>query len=120
MIDRYFYSVWTDGKNNKLVHMCGNVYYNDCDESETNYRCAEWTGLYFTLKELKEEVNDRKLLDELCYSVRYLNDITKEEALIILDNYFGDEIVNHLPIYCVDQNTPCGCYWFDGNEMYGE
>jgi phospholipase C len=119
-MDRYFYSVWTDGKDNKLVHMCGNIYFNDADETETNYRCAEWTGMSFTLKELAEEINSRNLFDELCENIRYLEDITKEEALKIADSYFGDEIIIHLPIHCVSQYTPCGYYWFEGDEMYGE
>lgn len=119
-MDRYFYSVETDGKDNKLVHMCGNIYFNDGDETETNYRCAEWTGMSFTLKELKEEINSRQLFNTLCENVRYLEDITKEEALKISNTYFGDETIIHLSIHSVDQNTPCGCYWFDGYEMYGE
>lgn len=119
-MDRYFYSVEFDGRENKLVHMCGNIYFNDVDETEANHRCAEWVGMSFTLKELKEEIDNRTLFNELCENVRYLGDLTKNEALRISDTYFGDEIVNHLPIYHVCQDTPCGYYWFDGNEMYGE
>ena len=52
-MDKYFYSVEMDG-NKKVVHLFGNVYLNDVDETETNYRHAEWTGLYIDLEELKE------------------------------------------------------------------
>lgn len=117
-MDRYFYSVEFDGRENKLVHMCGNIYFNDVDETDKNYRCAEWVGMSFTLKELKEEINNRTLFNELCENVKYLGDLTKSEALRISDTYFGDDVINHLPIYCVCQDTPCGYYWFDGNEMY--
>lgn len=116
-MDRYFYSVELDGKDNKMVHISGNIYFNDVDETETNYRCAEWTGMSFTLKELKEEIDSRQLFDTLCENVRYLGDITEDEALKISDTYFGDEIISLLPIHCVDQDTPCGYYWFEGAEI---
>lgn len=116
-MDRYFYSVGLDGKDNKMVHISGNIYWNDVDETETNYRCAEWTGMSFTLKELKEEVDSHQLFNTLCENVRYLDNITNEEALKISDTYFGDEIISLLPIHCVDQDTPCGYYWFEGAEI---
>lgn len=119
-MDRYFYTVELDGNGNKLVHMCGNIYFNDVDETETNYRCAEWSGMSFSLNELKEAIDKRELFDELCINIRYLDDITKEEAIRISNCYFGDETINHLPIYCVCQDTPCGCYWFDGEEIYSK
>ena len=118
-MDRYFYSVELDGNENKIVHMCGNVYLNDADETETNHRCAEWTGLSFTLKDLEEEINNRQLFETLCENVRYLEDITECEAIKISEHYFGDEAANHLPIYQVNKETPCGCYWFGGYEFIG-
>lgn len=117
-MDRYFYTIEFDGQNNKFVHMCGNIYFNDAYETETNYRCAEWTGMSFSLSELRESLDNRELFNELCDGVKYLEDMTKEEALRISNIYFGNETVNHLPICNVDQETPCGCYWFDGDEMY--
>ena len=50
-MDRYFYSVEMDG-DRKVVHLFGNVYHNDVDETEACYRHAEWTGLYLTPEEI--------------------------------------------------------------------
>ena len=56
-MDRYFYIVEEfDGR--KEVHLCGNVYFNDVDETDKCYRIAEWTGLWMTVDKLKELLDD--------------------------------------------------------------
>ena len=117
-MDRYFYSVETDGYGNKDVHMLGNVYRNDTDTTETDYRFAEWKFLYLTFKELKKAIDGRWLFGHLCNNVKYLDDITEDEALDICGGYFCGESGNHLPVSCVSEETPSGNYWFDREEMY--
>lgn len=112
-MDRYFYSVETDG-DHKVVHMFGNVYYNDSDETNTCFRCAEWTFLYITLEKLKELVSDVDVFwNYLNERVNYLEDLTEKEALEVCREYFGGAPGRALDIRLVNENTPCGDYWFE-------
>ena len=56
-MDRYFYAIELDSDGNKTVHLSGNVYYNDGDDTETNYRHAEWVYFYISIDELKNKIN---------------------------------------------------------------
>ena len=87
-MDRYFYSIEDNG-NSKEIHICGNVYFNDVDETETNYRIAEWTGFYLSLEQVKELLNDDCFFDYINEQVNYLEDITKEEALELCDTFWN-------------------------------
>ena len=40
-MDRYFYTIECDADGNKIIHMLGNVYFNDADGTETDHRHAE-------------------------------------------------------------------------------
>ena len=54
-------------------------------------------------------MEDDCFFDYVNERVKYLGDITKEEALEICDGEPGTE----LHISEVNENTPCGYYWFD-------
>ena len=105
-MDRYFYSVEMDG-DRKVVHMSGNVYFNDADETETCYRLAEWTGMYIAIDELNE------IIDYINERVSYLEDLTEEHAIATCLTYFGGTSGTELDIKLVDEDTPCGDYWFE-------
>ena len=111
-MDRYFYSV-EDFGDRKEIHISGNVYFNDVDEMDTNYRIAEWTGMYLSYDKLKELLSDDLLFDYINEQVNYLDDITKEEALEICDTFWDGEPGTKLDIKEVNEDTPCGYYWFE-------
>ena len=112
-MDRYFYSVEMDG-DQKVVHMFGNVYFNDNDGTDTCFRIAEWTWLYMTITELKERTEDwDSFFDYLCQKVAYLGDLTEAEAIATCQEYFGGTPGTELDIGLVDEDTPCGDYWFE-------
>ena len=110
-MDRYFYSVEMDG-DRKVIHLFGNVYFNDVDETEKCYRHAEWNGFYLTVEEIQ------KLLGELCFydyineRIAYLGDLTEDKAIEVCKTYFNGEPGKMLRIEQVNDNTPCGEYWF--------
>lgn len=112
-MDRYFYSVELNDDGNKEIHMYGNIYLNDTDMSETNYRIAEWTGLYVTLNELKELFEDDYFFEYVNEKVNYLGDITKEDAIESSSKYFEGYPGECLHIKNVNAETICGDYWFD-------
>jgi hypothetical protein len=112
-MDRYFYSVELDEKDNKVVHMSGNVYFNDADSTETNYRIAEWTFFYIPTNWLKELMKYDQFYDYIYAKVNYLGDLTEEQAIETCARYFGGEPGVYLHITDVDEETPCGNYWFE-------
>jgi hypothetical protein len=111
-MDRYFYSVEMDG-GRKVVHMSGNVYFNDTDETETCYRIAEWTFFYMTIDEIQKLFEELRFYDYINERVNYMVDRTEDEALAMCREYFNDTPGNMLHITQVDEETPCGDYWFE-------
>lgn len=111
-MDRYFYSI-EDYGNGKEIHISGNVYFNDVDESETDYRIAEWVGFSLTIAELTSLLDKEDFIDYINERIDYLADITKEEALDICNTYWNGESGIELNIREVNENTPCGYYWYE-------
>lgn len=108
-MDRYFYSIekpW----DTKEIHISGNVYFNDADETETDHRLAEWTGFCLTLSEL-EELKSGDIFDYLNERVDYLGDITEEDAAELCATYWGGTPGTELDIRDVTESTECGYYW---------
>lgn len=116
-MDRYFYSIELNEDGNKIVHMFGNVYWNDVDETETNYRCALWVFFYITLDELKDAIEKHWLFEYLCENVKYEEDITEAEAIDAYKNYFDGNPGVHMSLKCINSETPCGNYWCNVEEM---
>lgn len=111
-MDRYFYIVGeTDG--HKEIYFSGNVFYNDCDETDACFRYAEWVGLRFTVEQLKELLDKGLLLETLYEKVKYLTDLTEEQAIEMCETYFNGEPGKWLHIKHVNEDTPCGDYWFE-------
>jgi hypothetical protein len=111
-MDRYFYSVEMDG-DRKVVHLSGNVYFNDSGENERDYRIAEWTFFYLTIEEIQRLFEALEFYDYINERVNYLGDRTEEEALDICKTYFNGEPGKMLRIEQVNEDTPCGDYWFE-------
>ena len=113
-MDRYFYSVELDDNGNKIVHLSGNVYYHDCSEDpEQDYRYAEYCGFYLTISEIAELVTKNELFETLYEEVKYEGYLTEEEAIETCNKYFMGQPGINLHIKDVNENTPCGDYWFE-------
>lgn len=110
-MDRYFYSVEMDG-DRKVVHMFGNIYYIVTD-TEDCFRFAEWTGMYIEIDKLKELLESDMFYEYVNQQVTYLADLTEDEAVEACQVYFNGEPGKWLNIKHVDEDTPCGDYWFE-------
>lgn len=110
-MDRYFYSVEMDG-DQKVVHMSGNVYYA-IDDSEDCYRLAEWTFMYIDINQLKELIDEDRFFEYVNQAVNYLTNLTKEDAVWSCNNYHNGTSGAELDISLVNEDTPCGDYWFE-------
>lgn len=117
-MDRYFYSVELNDDGNKIIHLSGNIYWNDVDTASTDYRLAEWTFFYITLKELKELIENDLFYEHVNEHVKYLDDISEEEAFVTCDRYFNGKPGVNLHINDVSEETPCGEYWFESKNAY--
>jgi hypothetical protein len=111
-MDRYFYSVEMDG-DRKVVHMSGNVYFNDADESGRDYRIAEWTGLYIAVDKLKELIDNDNFWEYINEQVAYLGDLTEDEAKDMCKVFFDGSSGEMFDIRFINEDTPCGDYWFE-------
>lgn len=111
-MDRYFYSVEeTDG--HKEVHFSGNIHFNNADETDKCFRLAEWTGLYVTVDELRELLEDDMLWEYINGQVTYLTNLTEDGAIDMCKVYFDGSSGTKLDIRSIDEETPCGDYWFE-------
>lgn len=111
-MDRYFYIVEMDG-DHKVIHISGNIYYNDGDETEKCFSIAEWTGMQITVDKLKELIEEDTFFEYINEKVNYLGDLTEDEAVEACQTYFNGQSGKWLNIKYVDENTPCGDYWFE-------
>ena len=111
-MDRYFYIV-EEYNGHKEVHFSGNIYYNDGDGTDKCFRLAEWTGLYLTVDKLKELLEEDMFWEYLNEQVAYLGDLTEDEAVDMCKVYFDGSSGARLHIRSVNEDTPCGDYWFE-------
>lgn len=111
-MDRYFYSIGMDG-DRKVIHLSGNVYFNDGDETETCYRIAEWVFLYFDVEEAQMMLNTDTFFDYIYTRINYIGDISKKEADEMCKSYFNGQSGTELHISDITADTPCGDYWFE-------
>ena len=112
-MDRYFYSVESDYDGNKVIHLSSNVYLNDGDTTETNYRCAEWTFFYIPIEKLKKLIRNDCFYDYVNEKIDYLCDITKVSTIELCAHYFDGKPGAYLHIEDVNEETPYGDYWFE-------
>lgn len=112
-MDRYFYSVEQDTNDNKHIHIFGNVYFNDADGTDECFRHAEWVGMYLSIEELKEFLENDDFFDYINERVVYLGNSTENEAIEACRVYFNGEPGKMLRIEQVNEDTPCGEYWFE-------
>ena len=110
-MDKYFYSI-EEGDNEKIIHLSGNVYFNDSGATEKDYRLAEWTFLYLTIEEAKELISNNTFFEYVNEKIAYLEDITEEEAKIISRTYHNGSSGTELHIADITKATPCGNYYF--------
>lgn len=117
-LDRYFYSIELNENNEKVMHLLGNAYFNDADETDKPYRLAEWTWMYFSLDKLKEKLYHDILFDVDSFyeyineRVNYLGNYTENEIIEICNNYFDGESGNEMHPIEINEELPCGNYWW--------
>lgn len=111
-MDRYFYSIEMDG-DRKVIHLSGNVYFNDGDETDTCYRIAEWTFMCFEVDEAQAMFNIDTFYEFINERVNYLGNISKMEADEMCKKYFNGQPGTELHIADIVADTPCGDYWFE-------
>ena len=117
-LDRYFYSIELNENNEKVMHLLGNAYFNDADGTDKPYRLAEWTWMYFSLDKLKEKFDHDILFDVDSFyeyineRVNYLGDHTENEIIEICNNYFDGESGNEMHPIEINEELPCGNYWW--------
>ena len=113
MMDRYFYTLEKGDNGKQIIHLSGNVYYNDGDETETCYRCAEWTWMFFDVDYAKQMLKDDKFFDFTDERVKYLSDLTEVQANELCGSYFNGNGGTELDITDIKEDTPCGDYWME-------
>ena len=111
-MDRYFYSI-DEADEKKVIHISGNVYFNDADGTDTDHRIAEWTFMCLDIDEAQHMIDTDTFFEFINERVNYLNNITKDEANEICENYFNGSPGTELCISDITENTPCGNYWFE-------
>lgn len=112
-MDRYFYSLEKDDKGNQIIHLSGNVYFNDNDETETRYRYAEWVGLEIDVDTAKMLFDKYEFFNFSDEKVKYIGDITEIQASEMCEEYFNGTSGAELHIADITEDTPCGDYWFE-------
>ena len=122
-MDRYFYSIELDENGSKVIHLFCNIYWNDADQTDTDYRYAEWTFLYISMDKLRELIENDGFYEYINERIGYLGDLTKKEATTICDHYFKGLLgfpSIELSIKSINEHTLCGNYWFEaeGSTIY--
>ena len=112
-MDRYFYSLERDDNGKQIIHLSGNVYFNDGDETETCYRCAEWVWMRIDVKRAKEMFEGDEFFEYVLEKIDYISDETETSANEICQRYFNGTSGTELHITDITENTPCGNYWFE-------
>ena len=110
-MDRYFYSVEMND-DHKVVHISGNIYYI-VNDAEDDYRLAEWTFLYIGINKLRELIDEDALYKYINEKVNYLTELTQEDAMWTCKGYHNGTPGMELHINDVNEDTPCGDYWFE-------
>ena len=111
-MDKYFYSIELDENCKKLVHIFGNVFLNDADETKVNNRIAEFKFLYFSIEELIEMLKTDTFYEYLCENVDTLGNLTKEAAEIVCGTYFNEKTSGFKKSFLdLTKDTPSGDYY---------
>jgi len=109
--NRIYFAVEEDG-GKKVVHLLGNVYFNDAHDGEDCYRIAEWSGLVLTPAQIRGMVDS--FPDALCDGFHYMGNLTREAAIATCQSYFDGEPGVYMSVFDVNEETPCGNYYMGG------
>ena len=109
-MDRYFYMIVQGDNEEKIIHLQGNIYYND---ENMCYEHAEWTFMLLKISKAKRMMNEKAFYNYVDDRINYFEDITEEVATARIENYFDEEPGTELDILNITEDTPCGCYWFE-------
>lgn len=113
-MDRYFYSIEVDTEGNKVVHLLGNIY--DLEWNDTNYVIDEYTFLYIPIKDVILMIDTDTFYEYIAEKVSYSDNVSKAEAYKVCNEYFNGNHGIELDIADITEGTPCGDYWFEGSK----
>lgn len=109
--NRIFYSVENDCGHN-VIHLLGNVYFNDAHDGDDCYRHAEWSGLVLTQEQIHALGNN--FPDALYNGYHYMGNLTHEAAIKVCQTYFDGTPGVYMSVFDVNDKTPCGNYYMGG------
>lgn len=110
-----FFSIESDGKGGKEIHIGGYIYASDIDEGEGYWRNIEFSFCIIPLDEfIKNYAEDEDYINNLESEIKqYIVDCTEEEVVEIINNYFNGNPADYTLDYGeITMNTPCGNYCF--------
>ena len=104
-----FYSIELDDNGEKQIHILGYIYRNDSDDFwELLEPCWFIVPLAEFIKNLKE--NEDYVNEQYSEYKQYITDMTEEEMVDTINNYFGNQPEYHLGFSEITMDTPCGDY----------
>jgi hypothetical protein len=110
-----FFSIESDGKGGKQIHIGGYTYQSDTDFGEGLWRNVEFSFCIVPLDEfIKNYAEDEDYINNLESEVKqYIGDHTDGEIVEIINNYFNGSPADCMLEYGeITMNTPCGNYAF--------
>ena len=108
-----FFSIDSDGKGGKEIHIGGYVYPSDTDDGKGYWRNVEFSFCIIPLAEfIKNLEEDDDYIDTIESEVKqYIGDCTDDEVVDIINNYFNGKPADYTLRYGeITMDTPCGNY----------
>ena len=110
--DRYFYII-EEENNTKYMHLEGNIYQN-----EDIFKLNEWTDCCIEITDLKNHIKNDTFYEFIDSTVKYIDTIPCSDPAEIdryYNNYFSGKTCSKLDLDNINENTPCGYYYFERN-----
>ena len=109
--NRYIYSIETNEKGFKYIHLYANIYPRDMNRIDEGYVVAEYTFLYFTIAGIHSVIKDDVFHEFTNEEVEYIDYVSKKEGENICLTYHNGKSGTELDLMDITQETPCGDYW---------
>lgn len=109
-MNRYFYTIENEDTtihSQKVIHIMGNLYYND---AMNLYNLDECSFLYLNIMTAQNLIKNKKFDEYYSEHVKYVLNMSEED---LEDFKYFDENSKYLDILDITENTECGYYWFN-------
>ena len=107
---RNYFSVEEDF-GGKYIHYLG--YLDEDSAYPAGYRSIEGTFCIAYIEDIPRNTNPEKHMYELFdTNKQYVYELDKNDYNEMLQEYYDGQPGRHLQLKDVNQNTPCGDYWF--------